>query len=115
MTNFCKRKDFRIFETWNYKTFVLTNIYKSNEKTKKSKPRVKIFKNMGENIPGGNFLGGNFSGESLPGGSLIGGNFQRRSFPDTEENICEEFSSVHSLILIFITKIFILQTHRLRV
>ena len=65
---------------------------------------------MGENIPGGNFLGGNFSG-----GSLIGGNFQRRSFPDTEENICEEFSSVHSLILIFITKIFILQTHRLRV
>ena len=33
-----------------------------------------MFKNMGGNIPGGNFLGGNF-----PGGSLMGGNF-----PDTE-------------------------------
>ena len=37
-----------------------------------------MFKNMGGNIPGGNFLGGNF-----PGGSLMGGNFPRGSFPDT--------------------------------
>ena len=37
-----------------------------------------MFKNMGGNIPGGNFLGGNF-----PGGSLMGGNFPGASFPDT--------------------------------
>ena len=36
-----------------------------------------MFKNMGENIPGGNFLGGNF-----PRGSLMGGNFSGGSFPD---------------------------------
>ena len=40
------------------------------KKTKNVKTRVGIFKNMGENIPGGNFLGENF-----PGGS----------FPDTED------------------------------
>ena len=38
-----------------------------------------MFKNMGGNIPGGNFLGGNF-----PGGSLIGGDFPGGSFSDTE-------------------------------
>ena len=32
-----------------------------------------MFKNMGGNIPGGNFLGGNFSGLNMMGGS----------FPDT--------------------------------
>ena len=37
-----------------------------------------IFKNMGANIPGGNFLGGSF-----PGGSLLGGNFPGWSFPKT--------------------------------
>ena len=37
-----------------------------------------MFKNMGGNIPGENFLGGNFPGESLMGGNLPGG-----SFPDT--------------------------------
>ena len=37
-----------------------------------------MFKNMGGNIPGRNFLGGNFPGESLMGGNLPG-----RSFPDT--------------------------------
>ena len=37
-----------------------------------------MFKNMGGNIPGGNFLGGNF-----PGRSLMGGNFPGGSFPDT--------------------------------
>ena len=47
------------------------------KKTKKiEKTRVGIFKNMGVNIPGGDFLGGNF-----PGGSLIGGNFPDRNFP----------------------------------
>ena len=40
-----------------------------------------MFKNMGGNIPGGNFLGGNF-----PGGSLMGRNFPAGSFPDTPEN-----------------------------
>ena len=40
----------------------------------------KMFKNMGGNIPGGNFLGGNF-----PGGSLMGGDFPGGSFPDTLE------------------------------
>ena len=40
-----------------------------------------MFKNMGGNIPGGNFLGGNF-----PGGSLMGGNFPVGSFPDTIED-----------------------------
>ena len=38
-----------------------------------------MFKNMGGNIPGGNFLGGNF-----PGGSLMGGNFPGGSFPYTK-------------------------------
>ena len=40
-----------------------------------------MFKNMGGNIPGGNFLGENF-----PGGSLMGRNFPAGSFPDTQEN-----------------------------
>ena len=37
-----------------------------------------MFKNMGENIPGGNF----------PRGSLMGGNFPGGSFPDTIRLIC---------------------------
>ena len=57
---------------------------------------------------GGNISGWNFPGEDLQGGSLIGGNFPGGSFPDTEESICEEFSSVHALTLLFIRKIFIL-------
>ena len=75
------------------------------KKKKYLKTRAGIFKNMVGNIPGGNF----------PGGNLIGGNFPGGSFPDTEENICKEFSSVHALTLIFIKKIFILQTHSPRV
>ena len=35
------------------------------KKTKKLKTRVGIFKNMGGNIPGGNFLGGIFSDTGL--------------------------------------------------
>ena len=62
--------------------------------------RVEIFENIGWNIPGGNFLG-----EIFP----------RRDSPGGRENICKEFSSVHALTLVFIRKIFILQTHSLRV
>ena len=57
------------------------------------------------NLPAGSLIGRNFPGRNFPGGS----------FPDTEKNICKEFSSVHALTLIFIRKIFILQTHSLRV
>ena len=72
--------------------------------------KKKKLRNLGGNIPGGN----------SPGGSLTGGNFPSWNFPGgsfhgTEENICEEFSSVHALTLVFIRKIFILQTHSLRV
>ena len=45
----------------------------NEKKTKNSKTRVAIFKNMG-----GNFSGGNFSG-----GRLMGGNFPGGSFPCT--------------------------------
>ena len=51
----------------------------------------------------------------LSDGSLIGGNFLGESFPDIQENICEKFSRVHALTLIFIRKFFILETHSLRV
>ena len=51
-----------------------------------------ILKNMGENIPDENFLGGNFSewgggGGNSPGGSLIVGNFLVGSYPDSLSNI----------------------------
>ena len=60
-----------------------------------------IFKNMGGNIPGGTFLGGNFPRGNLPGGKEfdLWKFFEKTpggSFPDTEKNICEEFSSVHA-------------------
>ena len=42
-------------------------------KKKKLKTRLGIFKNMGGNIPDGNFLGGNFPGGSLMGGNCPGG------------------------------------------
>ena len=53
------------------------------KKTKNLKTWMGIFKNMGGNIPGGNFMGGNF-----PGGSLMGGNFPGGSFPDTVIHRC---------------------------
>ena len=64
----------------------------NNEKTNDLETRVGMFKNMGGNIPGGNFLGGNFPGGNFPGGSLMGGNFPDGSFlggsfPDTFYNI----------------------------
>ena len=37
-----------------------------------------MFRNMGGNIPGGNFSRGN-----IPGGILMGGNIPGGSFPDT--------------------------------
>ena len=43
--------------------------------TKNLKIRVGIFKNMGGNIPGGNF----------PRGSLMGGNIPGGSFPGTKQ------------------------------
>ena len=82
---------------------------------KKKRTRVGTFKNMGVNIPGGNYLGENFPGGNSPGRSFIGGNFLGGSFPVTGKNICEEFSSIHALKLIFIRKIVILHTHSLRV
>ena len=39
-----------------------------------------MFKNMGGNIPGGDFPG---RGGDFPGGSLMGWNFPSGSFPDT--------------------------------
>ena len=40
----------------------------TNEKTKKLKTWVGIFKNMDGNIPGGNFPGGEFDGWEFSGG-----------------------------------------------
>ena len=39
-------------------------------------------KNMGGNIPGRNFLYGNFPGENSPWGNQMGGSFPRENFPD---------------------------------
>ena len=55
--------------------------FNNNLLSSKLKTRVGMFKNVGGNIPGVNFLGGNF-----PGGSLMGGNFPGGSFLDTGEN-----------------------------
>ena len=55
----------------------------NNEKTENLKTQVGMFKNMGGNIPSGNFLGGNFPGGNFLGGSLMGGNFPGWRFPDT--------------------------------
>ena len=45
-----------------------------------------MFKNMGGNIPVGNFLDGNF-----PWVSLMGGNFPGGSFPGTLSNVWKVF------------------------
>ena len=45
-----------------------------------------MFKNMSGNIPGRNFLGGNFPGGDFPGRSLMGGNFPGGRSPDTIQN-----------------------------
>ena len=42
----------------------------TNEKTKKLKTWVGIFKNMDGNIPGGNFPGGEFDGWEFSGGGI---------------------------------------------
>ena len=46
---------------------------------------------MGGNIPGENFLDGNFPGGNSPGGSLMSGDFPGGSFPDTENNKLKVF------------------------
>ena len=56
------------------------------KKKKKLKTRVRMFKNMSGNIPGGNFLGGNFPGGNFPGRGLMCGNFPGGSSPDTIHN-----------------------------
>ena len=56
---------------------------------------------------------GEFPKGALIAGNFPGGNFPGKSFADTEEYIYEEFSSVPALTLIFIRKIFIVQTHSL--
>ena len=46
------------------------------KKTKNLKTRVGIFKNMGGNVPSGNFLGWNFPGGNFSGGVWWVGIFQ---------------------------------------
>ena len=77
--------DFWISEVSTFKTELLNSLLNNinddgdnNEKTKNLKTRVRIFKNMGGNIPGGNFPGGSFMG-----GNVSDGNFPGGSFPDT--------------------------------
>ena len=55
-----------------------------------------------------------FQGDS-PGWSLTIRNVLGGSFPKTKENIYEELSTVYALTLIFIRKIFIFQSHSLRI
>ena len=45
------------------------------KKQKKIKTRVGMFKNMGGNIPGWNFLGGKFPDGNFPGGEFDGWEF----------------------------------------
>ena len=47
----------------------------NNEKIKNLKTQVRMFKNMGGNIPGGNFPGGNFPGGEFDGWGLFGWEF----------------------------------------
>ena len=54
-----------------------------------------MFKNMGGNISGGNFLGGNFPGGNLVGGNFPGGNFRGGSFPDTYYDYTNRYLSKH--------------------
>ena len=49
----------------------------------KKQKNLGMFKNMGGNIPAGDFLGGNFPGGNFPGENLMGWNFPGGSFPDT--------------------------------
>ena len=71
---------YNFFDTWTseFLTSVLLNIELldslvsnindtgNNEKTKNLKTRLGMFENMGRNIPGSNFLVGNFPGGSFP-------------------------------------------------
>ena len=46
---------------------------------------------MGGNIPGGNFVVGNYMGGNFPGGSLMRGNFLGGNFPRTDLEILHVF------------------------
>ena len=61
----------------------ITKILSNTNDDGDNNEKTGVFKNIGGNIPGGNFLGGNFPGGNFPGESLMGGNFPCRSFPDT--------------------------------
>ena len=66
-----------------------------------------IFKSMGGNIPGGNFLDGNFPGANLPVGSLMGGNFPSGNFldgssPDTENRW--EFFRINLFFFVLVSR-----------
>ena len=63
---------FFIHQLLNFSPQHFSNIELQNslscERAKKLSTRVGIFKNMGGNIPDGNFLCGNFLGRNFPGG-----------------------------------------------
>ena len=46
---------------------------------------------IGGNIPGGNFVVGNYMGGNFPGGSLMRGNFLGGNFPRTDLEILHVF------------------------
>ena len=56
---------------------------------------------MGGNIPGGNFVVGNYMGGNFPGGSLIGGNFPGGNFPRTDLEILHVFLSIRNKVIQF--------------
>ena len=64
------------------------------KKRKIKKLGWEYFKNVGGNIPGGNFLNGNFPGGNFPRGSLMGG-----SFPDTDKSDLHFVVKSHKLLV----------------
>ena len=56
-----------------------------------------MFKNMGGNIPGGNFSGRNFPGGSLMGGNFPVGNFPGGSFPDSDTDTY--FENIQTILI----------------
>ena len=69
------------------------------KKRKIKKLGWECFKNMGGNIPGGNFLDGDFPGGNFPRGSLMGGNFPGGSFPDTDKSDLHFVVQSHKLLV----------------
>ena len=56
---------------------------------------------MGGNIPGGNFVVGNYMGGNFPGGSLMRGNFLGGNFPRTDLEILMCFLSIRNKVIQF--------------